>query len=167
MQPPQTLTWINERVARGRDRILEYQAQLETLLSEFDDSPPSKDGYDYKSAISVARTNLEFEENQHFKWIAKQQLFDKSVDQSKRDNTESITRKEGERLFSMFAIYMRTASGALITRLIPDIRESKSNEDAFELLERDFNECFLNSINSAVQNQHLPEWAKAAFEEVL
>ena len=162
LQPAQALAWINENVGRGKQRIEDARKSLDALIEESHNPPPSKDGTDYKVAIAIARSVLDDEVSEHFKWLGKQQLFDKSVDQTKRDSSESITRAEGARLMGMFIVYMRTATEAFLTRIIPEIRESKSNEDAYALCERAFGECFGNSVKGATDNAHLPAWSRDA-----
>lgn len=164
---PETLKWIADREAACRSEVERLDLALKQALDDQITRPPHKDGTDFEKVVAVASAQHRDAMDRWKQAADMVYKLDKSVEPSKRDASESITREEGGRVFSMFAIYMRTATESYLSRMIPALRETKSNEEAYAMAEPVFRECFVNAMKSAVGENHLPSWSKNAIEGVL
>lgn len=161
------LKWLEKEVSKGEKRLLALKSALDKAIDDEANPPRAKDGTDFAAIRNRCRINYDDEFDSHLKLLTKLQLFDKTVSPEKRDASESITRAEGEKVFSMIAIYMRTAAETFLTRSIPLIREAKTAEDAYNSSQNAFNESIVNAVKSACGEAHLPAWAKQAVEGIL
>jgi hypothetical protein len=93
--------------------------------------------------------------------------FDKSVDDSKRDASEKLSRDDVIRFVKMHAIYARQGVETLANRFAGQVRECKDNAEVHKLTHTLFHECNAAAIDSAVRETHLPIWCKEAIESVL
>jgi len=161
------LKWLEKEVSKGESRLSELKNSLNKAIDEESNPPRSKDGTDFASVRNRCRINYDDEFDSHLKLLTKLSLFDSKVAPEKRDASEAITRAEGEKVFSMIAIYMRTAAETFLTRSIPLIRESKTNEDAYNASLAAFTESVVNAVKSAVSEGHLPAWSKKSVDGIL
>ena len=161
------LKWIADEVLESEKRLAKLKREAEKAVDAENNPPRSRDGEDFKAIRARCQQNYEDQLDLHLKLLTKLALFDGKVDPARRDASEAITRAEGEKVFSMIAIYMRTAAETFLTRSIPLIRESKTNEDAYNHCSEAFSESMVNAVKSAVGEAHLPSWAKNAVEGIL
>jgi len=161
------LKWLSEQVASGEKELARLKDDLNRAIDDERNNPPEKDGADFGRIRAIARQNYDDAFKSHMNLLSKLQMFDKTVDVSKRDASESITRADGEKIFSMMAITMRTAMEAFKTRVVPEIRESKTNEDGYNVFAKSFDESMIEAIKSAIAEGHIPSWARDSVEAIL
>jgi len=161
------LKWLADQVADGQKELEKLKSDLAKSIDDERENPPEKDGTDFARIRQVARMNYDDAFDLHMKLLAKLKDFEKTVSPEKRDASESITRQEGERIFSMIAITMRTAMESFKTRVVPEIRECKTNEDGYNVFAKSFDESIVESIKSAVAEGHIPSWGKNAVDGIL
>jgi hypothetical protein len=93
--------------------------------------------------------------------------YDRSVDDSKRDASEKMSRDDVIKFVKMHAIYSRQGTENLANRFAGTVRECKDNAEVHKLTYELFRDCNLAAIDSAVRETHLPVWCRDAIESVL
>lgn len=164
---PSALAWIAKQEAISRNDYELRTVELNTLIKRQQGATAADDGTDWQALIRVAEGNLDYARERIQQWQKSLREFDKAVAPEKRDASEKITQAEGEQFAKCFAIYLRAAIESFTVSIIQPIRESKSNEDGYKLCSAKFSECFVNAMDGAIRETHLPAWFKKAVEDVL
>ncbi len=164
---PAALRWLADREQAGRLNVEKLETSYNEALALELEAPPEMDGVDFLARSKAIKNHLDAAVQDHLKLAKALREFDKSVDISKRDSSEAITREDGERVFSMASIYMNQAAENYLTRVIPSIREARSDQDAFEIAGKVLKESITNAFTAAVSEGQLPPWALKSVEEIL
>jgi hypothetical protein len=162
------LKWISDREQAARKLVTDKEKTWLQAIIEEANPPREKDGTDFRQATHSAKQAYDDAMEIHSALLKELRLFDKSVAPEKRDASESVTRDEVEKLVKMLAIYLaRNSAEAWLTKSIADIREAASNEIAHDKCAKSFRESVIESIKTAVAENHLPKYALVAAESVL
>lgn len=162
---PAVLDIASRWEAHAREEVERLEKELaENQTRQLD---PANDGEDFAKRNTILNAHLGDALKRWKTFADMVHKFDKTVDFSKRSAEESITREEGIRTFTMFAITMRTACERIKENLAAQMRESESNEQAFNLIDSTVSEEFSSAMRSAIENNSLPQWAGEAVESAL
>lgn len=162
---PSALKFIADRELQLRAILKESEAKLADLCLMRDaPTPPSHlDGADFDVLIARAKAERKEAEDSYYKAQKALREYEGIVDLSRRDASESITKADAERLFSMFAIHMRGAKENAVSRFCQEAMEVKTSEEMYEKFIEIDHSCYESALKSAMQEAHLPKWAVDAF----
>jgi len=164
---PAALRFLEAREAASRANVEKLSTEYLKAQQYELDQPPEMDGADFLNRTKAIKQHLDRETDDYLKLAKSLREFSKAVDPDKRDNSESITRADGEKVFRMMAIYCNTAVENFSTRIISEIRDAPSETEAYEITSTVMKESLVNSIKSAVGENHLAPWCLAAVEDIL
>lgn len=159
------LKWISDKEAEGRREISRLENALTEALKNQTEKPNNLDGTDFDKAVETSRKNLDEAWKTQFKLLAQLANFDNKVDESKRDNSESITKADGENLVTMLVIHIRQALESFLTKSIPEIQECKSEAEAYNKVSPAFNLAMKEAVRNAVAETQLPVWVAETLEK--
>ncbi len=161
------LTYASERETIARKDWETSEEVLKKCLKLQRDRPAHLDGVDFDGDVSIATTQRD---SAFSRWKEAADMvykFDKSVSPEKRDATERMTREEITALLSMFWIYERQGTSAMVHALAPALRLCTSEAEIFALSDLKFWECKRNALETARGAGHLPEWLIKTLEGVV
>lgn len=162
---PAVLDVASKWEAHAREEVERLEKELaENQTRQLD---PANDGEDFAKRNTILSAHLTDALKRWKTFADMVHKFDRSVDPVKRSADETITRDEGSRVFQMFTISMRTACERIKENLAARMRESESNEQAYNLIDLTFSEEFSSAMRSAIENNSLPQWAGDAVESAL
>jgi hypothetical protein len=160
---PSALKFIADRELQLRAILKESEAKLADLCLMKDAPPSHLDGADFDVMIAKARSERKDAEDSYYKAQKALREYEGIVDLSRRDASESITKADAEKLFSMFAIHMRGAKENSVSRFCQEAMEVKTSEEMYEKFVEIDHSCYESALKSAMQESHLPKWAVDAF----
>ena len=161
------LKYLENSVKQGQQRLDEANEVLKLALLAARDKPMELDGENFEQAITRARAEKKDAEDSLLKFSKIMLDYDKSVDTSRRDVSEKISKAEAEKIFKTFAIVMRGGVEQSIARISQDAMEVRSSEDVFKIVAPMMRESFFNALKSATEAEQIPEWIRAALEDAL
>ena len=161
------LKYLENSVKQGQQRLDEANEILKFALEAARDKPMELDGENFEQAVTRARAEKKDAEDSLLKFSKIMLDYDKSVDTSRRDVSEKISKAEAEKIFKTFAIVMRGGVEQLASRQAQDAMECKSSEDMYRLLAPLLRECFFNAMKSATEAEQLPDWVRLSMEDAL
>lgn len=162
-----TLRHLEQYVSRSQARLEDATKALDQALLNQASKPIELDGADFDKDVAKARAEKKDAEDSFIKFSKMLLDYDKNVDTSRRDASESITRSDAEKFFFAFAICMRGATEQLITRQCQDAMEVKSPEDMYKIISPLLRECYFSALKSATEEKQMPKWVKEAIEKAL
>ena len=151
----------------GQDPVELGQGPQRRLLEPGYGAGRRRSGAHPDRAVTRARAEKKDAEDSLLKFSKIMLDYDKSVDTSRRDVSEKISKAEAEKIFKTFAIVMRGGVEQLASRQAQDAMECKSSEDMYRLLCPLLRECFFNALKSATEAEQLPDWVRLAMEDAL
>jgi hypothetical protein len=156
------LKYLENSVKQGQQRLDEANEVLNLALQLARDKPMELDGENFEQAVTRARAEKKDAEDSLLKFSKIMLDYDKSVDTSRRDVSEKISKAEAEKILTTFAIVMRGGVEQLSSRQAQDAMECKSSEEMYQITNPLLRECFGNALDSAVASEQLPDWVRAA-----
>jgi len=161
------LKYLEKSVARLQESLETATKELNEAIANQSANPPEKDGEDWDKIVARCRANRK-EIQQELLGFSKLLLdYDKNVDTSRRDASESITRSDAEKFFFAFAIGMRGATEQLIIRQCQDAMEVKSPEEMYKIIAPLLRECYFSALKSATEESQMPAWVRTTIEGAL
>ena len=162
-----SLKYLELYVRNAQKRLDEATVALEQALLNQASQPAELDGENFDKIVAKCRAERKDAEDSYLKFSRQQLDYDKSVDTSRRDASESITRADAERFFFAFAVCMRGATEQLIVRQCQDAMEVKSPEEMFKITAPLLRECYFSALKSATEETQMPKWVKETIEGAL
>lgn len=164
---PAALSFLAERELAARQNIRELANIYDKEFALTKNATPEMDGIDFMARANSAKEALTKAEVAHQKQAQALREMDRVVDPSKRDAEEKISKADGIRAFSMGAIYINNALQTFGTRAITEIREARTEQEAWKKTGDILTESLINSFKVAIAEAHLPSWSLEAVESVL
>jgi len=160
---PDALRWITKQELEARQNYEKRKAELEEAIQLELHQPPEEDGSTvYRERVLICQRNMATAKTESHDWLDKLSRFDKQVDEVKRDNSEKMTRAEVERCLSMVGIYIRATGEAFVTNYAGRVVTLSKPEEAYELGLSILDSALNNQLDSALRENHMPEWAVKA-----
>lgn len=159
---PSVLAYASERELAARKDWHTSEEVLKKCLKLQLDRPKKLDGTDFDGDVSIATLQRDAA---FARWKEAADMvykFDKSVDPSKRDASEKMSRDEVTALISMVQIYFRTNVHSLIMSLCSALPSVRTEIELHKLIADKVIECGKTAFDSANREGHIPDWCKEA-----
>ena len=161
------LKYLEMSVTRAQERLDAAHEAFDYALKCQGDKPAEMDGEDFEVLLARARAEVNDAETSLLRFSKTMLDYDKNVDTSRRDVSETITKADAVRWFKAFAICMRGGVEQAITRISQDAMELRSPEDVYKIIGPMNRECFSSAMSSACSEEQVPSWVGDAVNEAL
>ena len=147
------------------DRYQAAQKEYDDILSQV--STDKEQASQRASAVAIAAANLKLAHSIYKASSASLLSYDKTVDQSKRLEGESISQKHVQHLCGMWLRYQRIGTEAMLMAFVQQAELCGSREELYELLGDKFRYELRKSIETGIKEGRLDAWLRPVVEEEL
>ncbi len=159
---PSVLAFAAEREHIARKDLALAEEVLKKCLKLQMLNPPELEGQDFDRDVRIATEQRDNAIERWNEYAGQVYKFDKSVDVSKRDASEKLSKDQVATILSAAHIYERTNIEGLISTVCDAVLSCRTQIEVHELIASKIRECSQNAFTSAAREGHLPDWAMEA-----